>query len=113
DPHLHSLPDDAEAIPYRTSYYDRAWGFCLSHARRLELAADALYDVVIDSTFDDGGSLTYAEAVVPGRSDDEFLVSTYVCHPALANEICGIAVAAALVSGLAPQELRHTVPAVF
>jgi aminopeptidase-like protein len=113
EPHLHSLPDDPEATPYRTSYYERTWGFCLPHARRLELAPDADYRVLIDSTLDEAGSLTYGEAVVPGRSDDVFLLSTYVCHPALANEISGIAVAAGLVDSFAPGELRHTIRVVF
>lgn len=112
-PHLHSLPDDPEATPYRTSYYERAWGFCLPHARRLELDDRATYEVVVDSTLDDSGSLTYAEAVVPGHSENEFLVSTYICHPALANEISGIAVAAGLVDSFAPGELRHTLRVVF
>jgi aminopeptidase-like protein len=113
DAHLHSLPDEPQATPYRTSYYERNWGFCLPHARRVEVEPDATYEVVIESTLDDSGSLTYAEAVVPGRSDDEFLVSTYICHPALANELAGSVVATGLVSGLAPEELRHTVRVVF
>jgi len=114
EPHLHSLPDDPEATPYRTSYYERTWGFCLPHAQRTEIEPNATYDVVIESTLDDSGSLTYAEAVVPGRSDDEFLVSTYVCHPSLANDnVAGIVVAAGLASSLAAQELRHTVRVLF
>jgi aminopeptidase-like protein len=113
EPHLHSLPEDPEATPYRTSYYERSWGFCLPHARRLELAPDAEYRVVIDSTLDEAGSLTYGEAVIPGRSDAVFLVSTYVCHPALANEIAGIAVAAGLADSFAAGELRHTIRVVF
>jgi aminopeptidase-like protein len=114
EPHLHSLPEDPEATPYRTSYYKRTWGFCLPHVRRAEIEVDATYEVVVDSTLDDAGSLTYAEAVVPGRSDDEFLVSTYVCHPSLANDnVAGIVVTAALASSLAPQELRHTVRVLF
>jgi aminopeptidase-like protein len=112
--HLHSLPDDPEATPYRTSYYDRTWGFCLPHVRRLELDPDATYDVVIESTLDDAGSMTYGEAVIPGRSEDEFVVSTYVCHPSLANDnVAGIVVAAGLVNSIGPGELRHNVRVLF
>jgi aminopeptidase-like protein len=114
EPHLHSLSDDPEATPYRTSYYERTWGFCLPHVRRAEIDADASYDVVIDSTLDEAGALTYAEALVPGRSDDEFLVSTYICHPSLANDnVAGIVVAAGLAHALAAGELRHTVRVLF
>src|SRR5213593_3660648 len=67
-PHLHSLPDQPDLIPYKTSYYDEAWGFCLSHRQRQGLS-DAAYDVVIDSTLSDG-SLTYGECLLPGAGDD-------------------------------------------
>jgi aminopeptidase-like protein len=114
DAHLHSLPDDPEATPYRTSYYERTWGFCLPHARRLELDPDATYEVRIDSTLDDTGSLTYGEATIPGRGEDELVISSYVCHPSLANDnVAGVVVAAALAETLKPRELRHTVRIVF
>ncbi len=89
---LHTLPDQPELIPYRTSYYRRTWGFCLSHRQFLDLEPGE-YDVVIDSTLRPG-QLTYGEVRLEGESDDEVLISTYVCHPSLANDnLSGIAVA--------------------
>jgi aminopeptidase-like protein len=84
--HLHSLPDQPDRIPYRTSYYAENWGFCVTH-RQLESLADETYEVVIDSTLKDG-SLTYAEYFHRGESDDEVLLSAHVCHPSLANDNC-------------------------
>jgi aminopeptidase-like protein len=99
-PHLHSLPEQPDLIPYRTSYYAEAWGFCLPH-RQLEALPDDTYEVVIDSTLAPG-SLTYGEIVVPGRTDRELIVSTHVCHPSLCDDnLSGIAISAALAAQLA------------
>jgi aminopeptidase-like protein len=104
---LHTLPDQPDVIPYRTSYYERTWGFCLSHRRLLELAPGD-YEVVIDSTLEPG-QLTYAELPIEGEGEGEVLVSTYVCHPSLANDnLSGIAVATMLAKELMRRELRHT-----
>jgi aminopeptidase-like protein len=89
--HVHSLPDQPELIPYRTSYYAENWAFCIPH-RQLESLPDETYEVVIDSSLEDG-SLTYGEYLHRGESDDEFLLSAHVCHPSLADDNCsGIAV---------------------
>src|SRR5947199_5313548 len=89
--HLFSLPDKPDLIPYRTSYYQEAWGFCLAH-RTLESLTEGEYEVLIDSTLADG-SLTYGEILLPGDSDREVLLSTHVCHPSLCNDnLSGIAV---------------------
>jgi len=89
-PHLHTLPEHAEWIPYRTSYYSRTWGFCLAQ-RQLDELADGDYEVVIDSTLEPG-SLTYGECFLQGERDDEVLLTTHVCHPSLANDnLSGIA----------------------
>jgi aminopeptidase-like protein len=104
---LHTLPEQPDAVPYRTSYYDRTWGFCLSHRQLLELEPGD-YDVVIDSTLEPG-SLSYAELTVEGSGEDEVLLSTYVCHPSLANDnLSGIAVATMLAKQLSERDLRHT-----
>jgi len=103
--HLHSLPDHPDWIPYRTSYYDETWGFCLSHNQMLALA-DGRYEVHIDSTLADG-TLTYSECYLPGGSTDEVLISCHACHPSLANDnLSGLAIAAHLAHFLKGRDLR-------
>jgi aminopeptidase-like protein len=105
--HLHTLPGRPDLVPYRTSYHHRTWGFCLSHRQLLALEPGE-YEVVIDSTLEPG-HLTYAEATVEGSSDDDVLVSTYVCHPSLANDnLSGIAVATMLARELSGRRPRHS-----
>jgi aminopeptidase-like protein len=106
-PHLFSLPEHPEWIPYRTSYYKENWGFCLKH-QDLERLPDAEYDVVIDSTLQ-SGSLTYGETYLPGESSDEILVSCHVCHPSLCNDnLSGIAVAVHLAQTMVARPRRHS-----
>lgn len=81
--HLHSSPNQPEAIPYVTSYYQKRWGFCLSENQRNTLI-DGNYQVYIDSELSNG-SLTYGEIIIPGKSKKEIFLSTYVCHPSMAN----------------------------
>ncbi len=89
-PHLHSLPDRPNSIPYRTAYYQPNWGFCLSQQQRDQLRPGD-YDVVIDTSFDDSG-LSWGELVVPGEDVREILLTTHICHPSLANDnLTGIA----------------------
>jgi aminopeptidase-like protein len=103
--HLHSLPEQPSLVPYRTSYYEEDWGFCLAHERRTRLPPGE-YDVLVDTSLTPG-SLTYGELVVPGVTSDEVLVSTHCCHPSLANDnLSGMVLAATLariVRGLAPR----------
>jgi aminopeptidase-like protein len=107
DRHLFSLPEHPDWIPYRTSYYDEAWGFCVSHTQRLALR-EPEYEVVIDSSLEDG-SLTYAECLLEGDLHDEVLVSCHVCHPSLCNDnLSGIAVATALARTLAEARRRFS-----
>ena len=99
-PHLHSLPEQPDLIPYRTSYYEETWGFCLSH-RLLESLPDGEYEVFIDASLEDG-SMTSGECLLPGSSAEEVFVSSHVCHPQLANDnLSGIAVAVHLAEALA------------
>jgi aminopeptidase-like protein len=102
--HLHTLPDRPEWIPYRTSYYKKNWGFCLSH-RQLKELVDTEYEVCIDSSLEPG-HLTYGECFLPGQSNEEALISTHGCHPSLCNDnLSGIAVATFLA--LALQSMPH------
>lgn len=81
---LYTLPDYPDWIPYLTSYYKDNWGFCLSHKQCEKLEEDT-YEVVIDSTLEDG-KLTFGELYLKGKSDDEILFSCYICHPSLCND---------------------------
>ncbi len=105
-PHLFSLPDSPEVIPYRTSYYTENWGFCLPHST-LAALPEGTYEVCVDTTLTDG-SLTYAEVVLPGESEGEILVTTHTCHPAMANDNgSGIAVATLVAGALARRAKRR------
>lgn len=110
-PHLFTAPEHPDWIPYRTSYYQEAWGFCLSQRQWEELdrlSGDAEYDVCIDSELIDG-ALSYGEAYLPGESDEEVLFSCHVCHPSLANDnLSGVAVATFLARQLAATPRRYS-----
>ena len=111
-PHLFTLPEHPDWIPYRTSYYRENWGFCLAHRRFLELAEEE-YEVCIDASLQDG-HLSYGEYYIPGQSTDEVLISAHACHPSLANEaLSGIVISAFLARYLASTQNRYSYRFIF
>lgn len=111
-PHLFTLPDRPGWIPYRTSYYEETWGFCLSHHDYLSLQ-EGDYEVVIDSTLGDG-HLTYGELYLPGSLTAEVLISCHACHPSLCNDnLSGVAIGAFLAHQLGKSWRRFSYRFVF
>ena len=106
-PHLFTLPEHPDWIPYRTSYYKESWGFCLSHRQLAELAAGE-YEVCVDSSLVDG-HLTYGECFLPGETSDEVLFSSHVCHPSLCNDnLSGVSLAFFLAKYLQSRPHRYS-----
>ena len=114
-PHLHTLPEQPDLIPYLTSYYKKRWGFCISHNQFLELNKNDTYEVFIDSSLDEEGSMTIGEAIIKGSTEKEILFSTDICHPSLANnELSGPLVSAFIYNKLKEQKnLKYTYRFIF
>ena len=105
--HLHTLPDQPDVIPYKTSYYIEDWGFCLTHNQFLTLK-EGEYEVVIDSSLKNG-SLTYSELFLKGKKEEEVLLTCYICHPSLCNDnLSGIVLLTLLAKYLSKLELNYS-----
>ena len=110
--HVFSLPDMPDAIPYRTSYYNETWGFCVTHNQLLTLT-DVEYDVFIDASLKPG-SLTYGEYFHQGASSEEIIIYTHICHPSICNDnLTGIALLAHLANYLATQKTWYSYRFIF
>jgi aminopeptidase-like protein len=105
--HLFTLPDHLDWIPYRTSYYNESWGFCLSQRQLLSLVDDE-YEICMDSSLEEG-SLSYGQFVIPGATNKEILLTTHICHPSLCNDnLSGIALVTWLAKQLSLRPNRYT-----
>ena len=98
---MHSIKNQPNAIPYITSYYKKYWGFCVTHIERKKIEKkynkNDKFFIEINSSFKKKGCLSYGELIIPGESKQEILISTYVCHPQMANnELSGPLVATSL-----------------
>ena len=113
DQHLYSLPEQPEAIPYVTSYYQRTWGFCISQNQRDLMDKKGMYKVFIDSSFKKG-VMNYGEIIIPGKSRKEILLSSYICHPSLANnELSGPSVLIEIAALIKKLNNRYTYRIIF
>ncbi len=116
---IHSLPKQPKAIPYIVSYYNKYWGFCINHNEKKNLEKryknNDKFKVVIKSNFKKKGSLTYGELIIPGKSKKEILISTYVCHPSMANnELSGPIVSLCLINHFSKlKKLQKTLRFIF
>lgn len=105
--HIFTIPEFPDWIPYRTSYYNRNWGFCMAHNQFAQLR-DEMYHVKIDSKIEPG-SMTYGEYFLQGETSDEVLISCHICHPSLCNDnLSGVAVAAYLAKELTSKKRRYS-----
>ena len=115
EPHLNVHQEIPGAIPYRTTYYKRDWGFCVNHNQFEILKKEENLEIMIDSNFDEKGNLTIGELIIPGRSKQEILISTYICHPSLANDnLSGMIMTAFLARFLLSKlELQYSYRIIF
>jgi aminopeptidase-like protein len=105
--HLFTLPDHPDWIPYRTSYYNENWGFCIPHSL-FEQLKDEHYEVFIDSTLTEG-HLTFGEYYIKGETSDEVLISCHICHPSLCNDnLAGMAMATSLAKHISSRQMHYS-----
>ena len=115
---IHYLQNQPEAIPYITSYYKKKWGFCISYNQfkkfQKKYSVKDNFKVVIQSSFKKNGYLNYGELILPGKSKQEILISTYICHPSMANnELSGPMVSMGLIDYFKTKKLSKTLRFIF
>ena len=116
--HIETLPAMPNAIPYVTSYYKKYWGFCISDNQKKKIEKNYKkndkFFVNINSTFKKNGSLTYGELIIPGKSKKEILISTYICHPQMANDgLSGPLMAMAIAKHFSKKKNYKTLRIIF
>jgi len=117
--HLYSLPRQPQAIPYLTSYYKKYWGFCVTHKQKLSFdkkyKKNDRFKVVINTSLNIKGNLTFGELILKGKTKQEILISTYICHPSMANnELSGPVVSMSLINYfLRKKNLKKTIRFLF
>tara|TARA_B100000795_G_C22804959_1_gene444259 strand:+ start:4279 stop:5565 length:1287 start_codon:yes stop_codon:yes gene_type:complete len=116
--YLYFLKNQPKAIPYVTSYYEKRWGFCISYNQfkkiKKNYSPKDKFNVVINSNFKKKGNLNYGEVVLPGKSSQEILISTYICHPSMANnELSGPIVSMGLIDYFQKKKLSKTLRFIF
>ena len=115
---INSLKKQPNAIPYITSYYKKYWGFCSTENQKKNILKDYknsdIFEIKIDSNFNKNGELNYGEIIIPGKSRQEILVSTYICHPQMANnELSGPLVSIALAKYFFTKKNKKTIRFIF
>ena len=115
---FHFLKKQPQAIPYITSYYKKRWGFCITYDEFKKFdkkyVSEDEFKVVIDSSFKKDGNLNYGELILKGKSNQEILISTYICHPSMANnELSGPIVAMGLINYFNKKKLNKTLRFIF
>ena len=115
---LYFLKNQPDAIPYITSYYKKSWGFCISYNQfkkfQKKYSSKDKFKVVINSSFKKNGDLNYGELILKGKSKKEILISTYICHPSMANnELSGPIVSMSLINHFRKKKLNKTLRFIF
>jgi aminopeptidase-like protein len=116
--HLYIDKKNTDSIPYMTSYYKKYWGFCCTYNQKKNIQkkydANSKFKVVIKSSLKKNGKLSYGELIIPGKSKQEILISTYICHPSMANnELSGPIVSMALIKHFEKKKLDKTLRFLF
>ena len=110
--HIFTLPDQPNSIPYVTSFYNKNWGFCMTHNEFLKLDEDDYFINIVSEH--KNGSLTYGEFLIEGDSKEEILISTYVCHPSLCNDnLSGTVLTAFLAQYLSKVKMHYSIRFLF
>jgi aminopeptidase-like protein len=115
---LYFIKNQPKAIPYITSYYKKRWGFCVSFNQYKNLdkqySSNDKFKVIIDASLNKKGNLNYGEIILKGKSKKEILISTYICHPSMANnELSGLIVSMGLINYFKRKKLNKTLRFIF